>query len=163
MDSNKPIETFIDPEQLAQDVSLNEGGLDDALRNQASLYSHYADIYRKAQHQYDTAKNAVEIGSAKLNIKIREALQKEGEKITESLIDSRIKASNGYAELIRRKNEAAQILALCKSALEALTQKRDMLIQISSNMRHEMKGEIRVMEDANPRASGDAILNKIGN
>lgn len=155
------LKTFINPESYSRDVKFSEVTIDGAMCEQASLYAHYSSLYAEAQFQLDSAKQTVDLCEAKLDLEVRDELLAEGAKITEGIVTARIHTNPKYVLAVKRKNEAAKIAHLCKSALEALAQKRDMLIQVSSNIRNEKKGDPRLMELPGGVDAGEAILSKL--
>ncbi|MEO9497648.1 MAG: hypothetical protein ABJG42_24455 [Vibrio splendidus] len=140
----KPISSsllrFIDPDQLKKDVSFSEHNLDDAMSQQAALYSYYASQAAKAQLQADRAKNQVEIVEAKLYRTVRNA--NAGKKITETAVLKEIMLDRRYIAAVKRYNEAKMIAALARESTEALKQRRDMLIQTSKHHLEGQKGEL---------------------
>jgi len=67
-------------------------------------------------------------------------------KITEKAIEDYIKLDPRWQKAAKMVNKTRADADLAKQALFALSQKRDMMVQIGVSLREEMKGEVRLME-----------------
>lgn len=138
------LKTLIDPDLYAADTQINPADINDGMIQQASLFAHYSTLYARAQAQYDRFRQLQEIIDAKLDRSIREEMQSAGEKITEKAIEQRIALSASHINAVRNVNFCREQVELSKCALEALKQKRDMLVQLGVQAREEMKGELYI-------------------
>lgn len=140
------IQNLIDAHQLKADVAFNATDLDSMWASQAALYVRYGVLAARAEHQSNAFKNRLAIVEAQLGKEARDELPKSGIKVTEGTVTefvqshaSRLKAFNDY-------NRAILIFNLSKTALEALRQRRDMIVQASKHhleqavMRGDFKG-----------------------
>lgn len=151
-----PIKAFIDAEQLARDVAIDDDHLDDAFSKQASLFVEYANKKAQARMQYEKMKAAFEILESRLYAKHRTKLAAEaaagadGEKKakapTEAQIDAAVKADPAWWAGKNRVIEAQGVYDLATNTASAFEQRRDMLIQKGSDRREERKGELRLTE-----------------
>lgn len=138
------VKTFVDPLQLKADVSFTEADLDSAMMSQAALFAHYATQAATAQHQVDSIKLLLEVKEASVAQAIRDEAAESGAKTTEKGIEQQITMNAAVIALRKALNNARSQADLAKMALEALRQKRDMLVQIGVARREEMLGELRI-------------------
>lgn len=137
---------LIDTEQMAKDTAINPADLNTSMIQQASLFAHYSALFSRAQRQYDTFKQIAEITDAKLAKSVRDQMAEEGEKITEKAIEQKIARSAAHVQGQKNVNICREQMELAKQTLEALKQKRDMLVQLGVQAREELKGELRIKE-----------------
>jgi siroheme synthase len=65
-----------------------------------------------------------------------------GEKVTEALLDKLVTRHERVTIVKKALNEAKQIEAIAKTAVEAFRHRKDMLVQHGATEREEMKGEL---------------------
>ena len=138
------VKTFVKQSDLALDLAFSEHNLNDAMMNQASLFSFYASTSAKAQLQCDRLKTTLDHITATIDVELREDAVATGTKVTETLISNKIKLDPRYMKAIAYYNESKAIAAMCKSTTEAFQQRRDMLVQIGKDAREDRLGEIRI-------------------
>ena len=136
---------------LLKDTSINSHDIDDDMRRQSGLFSHYAAECAKAQLNMDNLKLKRDVTIAKIDHEIRDIAVEdggkyEGVKLTEKVVESAINRDIRWVTVQKQYNEAKSTFELFKGALEALKQKRDMLVQLGINAREEYKGEMRITE-----------------
>lgn len=142
----RPLETFIDGDQLKKDVAINFADLDSAMSQHASLYLHYAGMTVQARRQYDRLKNAFEILEAKLDAHYRTEFGNEGKKITEGAIRQALVADARWSSAQARVIEAGSIWRMCEVAENSFNQRKDMILEIARDRRKEREGQMRVNE-----------------
>jgi hypothetical protein len=157
------VKKFVDAEKIALDVTFSDLDLTGAMMKQASLFAYYAAQSARANHQVQKFKLLLDVQESKLDKEIREAaLEDGGKKITEAMIEKEIKRDARYVKARMNLLEAQQIADLAKDTLEALKQRRDMLVQIGVTMREERKGELYLKGkdagDANSQALRERAL-----
>jgi hypothetical protein len=146
------LKEFVDVEQLKLDVTINPNDLDDAVLSHAAKFVHYANQSRLARRQWEKMKNAFDILESRLYQVHRELLTAgEAKKPTEAVIDAAVKTDPRWWAASNRLTDAQAIYNLANDARSAFEQRRDMIIQISTDRREERKGQLRIME-----AKGDA-------
>lgn len=139
------LKKFIDGEHLDKDLTLSESNLTEHFIEQAGLFAYYAKAAALAQHQCDKAKLNLELVTSTLDSAIRTELTEEKVKITEALIDNKIKVTSEYAEAQECYLNAKLVVALCKAAVDSMSQRKDMLVQVGAYSREEMKGSLRMV------------------
>ena len=110
-------------------------GLDDAMKDQASVYSYYQGMLSMAKKRLDAAKLDLTKFSATHR---KEAKQRSSTKITAKDLDDLVESSDEFADYNKEVNNAEFKYALLKGLCSALDQKKDMMVQLSSNRRAEM-------------------------
>lgn len=142
------IKTFIKQSELKADLAFSVNRLDDAMMNQASLFSHYANQAAKAQLQADRMKNELELVEALIDKELRDEAAESGQKITEALLAKQIRLDPRYQQALKNSSEAKMIAQMTKSTTEAFSQRRDMLVQIGKDLREERLGDLKIKQGA---------------
>jgi hypothetical protein len=147
---------FVEVERLKLDCNIDLSDLDNAVRQQASLYVHYADLARQARRQHERMKVTAEVMESKLYHIHRTALLQEGVKPTKDQVDAAVRMDPRWYAAMQKVIDAKAIMDLAVDAREALSQRKDMLVQITVDRRREMEGQMRVMND--PVTTRNGIL-----
>jgi len=140
------VKNLLDPKQLKADVAFDATNLDDMWATQSALYVRYGVIAARAEHQASTFKNRLSVIEAELGKEAREELPQLGQKVTEGTVKEYVASHPRMAEANENYNKAVLIQNLAKTALEALRQRRDMIVQASKHhleqmvMRESFKG-----------------------
>lgn len=129
-----------------KDTQINPIDLTNEMIMQPGLYLKYALKHQKAMRTEGNAKLALEVTQSATDKRIRDDAAEKGEKLTEAKISSQVSTDKRVIAAIKAYNDAKSDTALTKDILEALKQKRDMIVQLGVNAREEMKGEVRVMD-----------------
>jgi len=145
------LKRFIDFDQLKKDVSINPSDLDNDMIQHASLYVHYASMTVNARRQYDRLKSGFEILEARLDSEIRTVAAAEGKKITETGIKSAMTADPRWSGAQAKVIEAGSIWRACEVAENAMSQRRDLILEIARDRRKEREGQLHVMENNSMR------------
>lgn len=151
---------FIDPETLRKDVQINPNDLDSAMVEHSSLYVHYASQTVSARRQYERLKNAFEILEARLDAEYRESLGGAAKKPTEAAIRNALVADKRWSGAQAKVIEAQSIWKMCEIAENALTQRKDLILELARDRRKEREGELRVRESQDLRDRVNSILSK---
>jgi hypothetical protein len=138
------LRTFVDPAEVSKDVNFELHNLDNAIREHAGKYVYYAHRAALARRQFDECKSLGEVVVAKLNHLHREKMAEEGKKVTEAQVDAAVKMDPRWLELQKKIIDARAIYDFANSACDAFVQRRDMLVQVSVDRRHEAQGELRI-------------------
>jgi hypothetical protein len=164
-DKETALIVYVDPEQLAKDVSIDIADLSGALQKHASLFVHYASQAVRAKRQYERYKVAVEILEAKLDAEYRkslkaEAAEEEGPKSrsvkpTEPQIKAAVVTDPRYKAAYARLIDAQQIHRLAEIAERSFEHRRATLIQMAQDASREAGGQLRVAAN---QANKDRLL-----
>lgn len=129
-------------EQLRIDLSIDEHNLDSAMTEQASLYGYYSVLYAKAQMEADHAKNRADVAKARAYKDIRSRLISKGAKFSEALLEAEVMVHEGYQDALDLAAKYKMQAEMLRQALEALKQRRDMLVQKGKSSLEERRGEL---------------------
>ena len=139
------VKPIIDAAQLKRDVTFSMVDLSKAMIEQASLYVHYAMLVAQASRQVDNLELKLEATESQVGKQIRNQAAISGEKLTEGAIAGQVRLHPTVIAHRIAYNEAKQIETLCKGAVKAFEQRRDMLIQMGASERKDRDGELRTM------------------
>lgn len=132
------VQNLLDPKQLKADVGFDATNLDSMWATQAALYVRYGVIAARAEHQAASFKNRLGVIEAELGKEARDELPKSGQKVTEGTVKEYVASHPRMAEANEHYNKAVLINNLAKTALEALRQRRDMIVQASKHHLEQM-------------------------
>lgn len=110
-----------------KEIVIDENRLELEWKKQSQ---NYLTISKEAAHADTEAKRSkenLEVVKAELYLSIRKQMEEEGEKVTEAILDSKIKRHESYKDAMSQylnDNHAAQIL---KSAVQAFDHKKSAL------------------------------------
>ena len=138
------VRNFIDAAQLKTDLAYSPTDLTDAMMKQASLFAHYGALAAEASHQVDVVKMLLESTEATVYKLLRDDFAKRAEKVTEAQLEKLVAQNARTIAMKKALNQAKRIEAVGKTAVEAFRHRKDMLIQIGSTAREEMKGELTI-------------------
>lgn len=140
------VKNFIDANKLREDLAFSTTDLNSAMQMQASIFAHYGKLAADAAYQTDMIENLLDNSEANLMKALRDEFVKLGEKPTEAQLRSLIASDERIKAIKVTLAKARRIEAVCKNAVDAFRQKRDMLIQTGLIQREEMKGELFIRE-----------------
>lgn len=133
-------------QQLIRDTSISPEDLDSAFISQASLFAFYAEQSRIANKKVDNFKMRIDMVEAELDKEIRDEAALTSSKITEKSIEQEIKRSERYQKAVMSYNDAKAMAQLLRDSLDALKQRKDMLIQLGNNQREEFRSKLLMNE-----------------
>jgi hypothetical protein len=136
------VRNYIDSAQLKEDLSYSLTDLSGAQSRQAQLFVHYGTLAAKAARQVDNIKLLLENTEAAVYRVLRDRMVQAGEKVTEALLDKNVSRHERVIGVKKALNEAKQIEAIAKIAVEGFRHRKDMLVQHGATEREEMKGEL---------------------
>lgn len=152
----------IDGEQAKQDVAYSLADLSSAMQEQASLHLHYGELAAKASRQVDDLKITLEAAESKVYRKLRDDYDTAGKKITEKLLEMETAAHPTIHAIKKAINEAKQIEAIAKAAVQAFGHRKDMLVQHGAKDRVELQGELRIQAaNANSDAQKEGAVSML--
>lgn len=129
-------------DQLREDVAINDADIDGCMTEQASLYAHYSAMYARAAYDSSRAKVKSDIARAKAYKELRNRFIAKGTKYTEAMLEAEVTLHPDYIEALEVSNKYKWAEMMAKEALEALKQRRDMLVQKGKSALEERKGEL---------------------
>lgn len=127
-------ETYIEVCDAATKFSDHE--IDNEMMRQATVYSYYQGMLSLAKKALDDEKLMLTTYIASSR---RDCKDNSSTKLTAKDLDDLVESGERFEIQSRRVNDSEFKYTLLKGLVEALGQKKDMLIQISSNRRAETK------------------------
>ncbi len=124
--------------QLKEDLSIKIENLNEDIARQPGLFAYYHEQLRQAEEAYKHAKLRAEIYEAALDRQVRDQALARSEKITETIVEKRIRAVPGWADHQKEIITAEAAMNQLKGVVEAMRQKKDMLVTVAANARAEM-------------------------
>lgn len=118
--------------------------LDEAFRNQGALFAYYAQISADASREMENKKLRLDIIEARVAKEKRQEYAETGTRCTEKLLAEETMLSKDFIKARIDYNEARAKAELLKSCLEALKQRKDMIVQMGAAAREEAKGDLRM-------------------
>ena len=110
--------------------------IDNEMMRQASVYSHYHGLLAQSKRQLDNDKLMLSTYMASSR---RDCKASSSTKLTAKDLDDLVESGERFEIQSRRVNDSEFKHTLLKGIIEALKQKANMLIQLSSNKRAEIK------------------------
>lgn len=124
---------------LADDLCRVTEDIHTELTNHARLYSYYSGLYEVGKRDVERIESDLEKTRAAASIKVQEDLKSGGTRATVATIEAHVCRNGDVVELEGILRDERLKLGLLKSLITALSQKKDMLVQLSSNDRAEKK------------------------
>lgn len=143
-DTGLTVRNYIEANKLKEDLSYSDTGLSSAMMEQAPLFAHYGAQHAKAQRQVNSLKNRLELLEAKVYRTLREQAIADGEKVTENSLGKDVAAHKAVRACKNALEEAIQIEANARIAVEAFRQRKDMLVSQGLISREEMRGDVAI-------------------
>lgn len=137
---------------LAEDLKIDSANINEAFCNQPALYAWWATVAAQAKALADRKRLEVDRQEeylkktlmGELDAEVRQELEMNGEKITESKVLNGIYVHPSYKEelatLYSLRDELQELQEQCTTldtAREALNQRKDMLISLGAQLRQE--------------------------
>lgn len=148
--SNPRIQTFIDVDQAAKDVEINQ--IADVIDNdefirQPGRVFYYTAAAAKAERQVSKIKLQLEMAEAQADTRIRDEARQAGEKMTADAVKAAIRQDKTVTRLDIDLLDAQEVLATIKGVVSALSHKKDMLVMRGHMTRDEIKARLSVEGD----------------
>lgn len=139
------LDRFIDGDQIVKDTQLNMLDLNDGFLNQAGLAAYYGMMSARALGQAASMKLRRDVVTAKISQQLRgEADSNSKAKLTEAALAEKVDKDPRVQAIREAYNQSCVIEAELKAAVDAIKNRRDMLIQLGAHAREEMKGTLRM-------------------
>lgn len=142
------LQHYIDMDQFKRDTSVSEARLDNCMMEQSGLRAHHGYMAANAEAQHSRLKLRFDVVEAALYDKHRKAILDSGEKATEKMVENAVRKDEAWVKAKNAVIEAELIVNVAKACVEALKDRRDMIIQLGADRREEGKGQARIMAQA---------------
>lgn len=144
---------FTDPKQFRIDTGISDHDLDRCFMEQSGLFSHYSSNGARSEAQHARLKLKFEVLEAKLYEEERRIAVEEGEKVTEKMLENRVKTNPLWVKTKLAVINAAGVSDINKGLTESLRHRKDMLVQMGADRRGEMQGQARMQASAGIHAT----------
>lgn len=125
---------------LSEDLtSINMNGVDDELAKQATIFSYYSGLYEYAKKDHDILQIELDEERADARIRAQQECEQQGKRPTANILDAYVTSDAACKILVRNLADCSSKVGLLKRLMNALSQKKDTLVQIASAQREEKK------------------------
>ena len=128
--------------QLATDLQIDETFLDGELMKHSAIFYHYSSFLNDVEMLYDNFKTLLEAFESQEELGIRASAELNNVKTTEGKIEAQINSNNEIVYYRMQLNMLKGLLNGLKTVKDALTQKKDMLVSLSANLREQFRNDI---------------------
>ena len=115
-------------------VQFDKNNINEELERQASVYSYYVGLLGKSKKDMDDASLKLVQFMAQTR---KDKKSETSEKQTAKDLDDYVMSHSDYFFLVTKANDAQFKYSLIRGLVQALEQKKDMLVQLSANFRAE--------------------------
>ena len=143
---------------IEDDVHIDQGNLDQEFLSQPEKYAWWAFLTEHAKAQVNEVKNEMDQLYARLDHKVRAKAQMAAVdaktnksspiKYTEKMVENEVITSKEYQEVMTRYNHAKKQAGLTAAGMNAMLQRRDMLLQLGANYRTEGQADPIILREA---------------
>lgn len=134
-------------------TKMTDATFDQCIMDQASLMAYHAAQYAQAEAQVSKVKLKFELLEAGLYDTYRTQFLDAGEKVTEKAIENAVRLDKKWAKAKLLLIEAQTYADIHKGFVQSLNDRRFMLMSRGASLRDEMKGQMRVLQQADPESS----------
>lgn len=144
------VDEFIDVTRASQDVNINSLDLHAEFDRQPGLIFYYISMHAKAERQHSTLKLRLEATEASVAGKIRSAAAAAvpPEKLTVDDLKGRVRLNATVVNTEQQVIKAKEVMDVIKAVVEALRNKKDMLVIKGHMTRDEMKAQLDLSEQS---------------
>lgn len=131
-----------------QDVVIDQDDLSGECARQARLYLDYVKLYAKSASVVRGLRLKLDVIESTISTRVRERLERDGICATERVkfVTLEMRKTVEWQQAKAALNTALYEEDLLKGAVESMSQRKDMLVQLGSREREEMRQHITIME-----------------
>jgi len=118
--------------ELHKALRIDPNNLDEMMMEHPMLFWSVSEQYVLAASIRDEAKENISITDAKMNSKVRKAIEKEGEKVTEKLVEARINIDPSHIKSVQDHRDAKEKAELWFALKESYQSRGYMLREMAS-------------------------------
>lgn len=130
-------------ENFINEVKINAEDLPTEFQKQASLFWKYSEFLGIAEGEEKNAKMELEKTEARLFLSYREYYESQNKKYNNDILNASVRNDKEYINAHQKYINAQKEKTLAKLRLEALSQRKDMLVQLGAAHRAEMSNFIQ--------------------
>jgi hypothetical protein len=132
---------------LAQDLFINKGALNDDFAEHAEKFSWYATAYELCLAHEGRLRAQLDRIAAQLDYIVREEMKGAEVRITEKKVENTVITRPEYVALHNEILEAKLQTGLAKAARDAMIHRKDMLVGLGANYRAEGSSTLSLKHD----------------
>lgn len=132
---------------LAEDLKINKGNLQDAFETHAERFAFYTTAYELALDYELRLSAEVDRLYAKCDEAARSQLAANGIKVTEKMVENVVITTPEYIEAQKLLFDAKKNAGLLKAAKDAMIARKDMLVSFGANIRAELNADPMIVMD----------------
>ena len=127
-------------QDLVQELaSINHLNIEGELLHQARIYSSYAGLLEHAKKECGNLEIELNVCQHTARIVAKEECEAKGTRPTVAVLDSFVNSDESCIKLTKKLVELKEKEGLLKSLVNALSHRKDCLIQLSTHQRNEKK------------------------
>lgn len=141
--------TVLPPEEdfrVTIEKILSIGDIDKEYRRQAELYGRTSWYSAQAKRRVRRLKNRLEVVSARVRRKIR--IRRRSTRLTKEELNDQVLRKKSYVRAYNELEEAIYHEEVISGMMRALEHKKEMLIGLGANYRHQMPEELRLLTES---------------
>ena len=119
--------------------AINENNLSDEMVKLPNIYVQWYQLLARARKRVDIRSAELSRLSAELTRECQTTYSKQGKKATAKDMDSYVAAHDDFAKSNRETYDAREVYEMIKAVVNAISHKKDMLVQLNSDRRAETK------------------------
>lgn len=118
-------------------TKIDPRSVEEELTNQPKLFSYYAGLFETSKKDVEKTEIDLTQAVARAKMSAATALKSTGVRPTAALLETHAETDDDVVALTEELNKLKYKSGLLKSLMQALTHKKDCLVQISANQRAE--------------------------
>lgn len=120
-----------------EELAIDEDNLNECFIEQSGKYVWWGTLYEEAKIEFDMAKAQLERAEAEADDIVRRELEMDGVKVTEALVNRKIKKEGVYVEALTLLYECKKKVGILDRVVKAFDHRLEALISIGANIRKE--------------------------
>lgn len=129
---------------IEEELKIERTHLNEHFMDQPGKYAWWGMIAENARDKMERAKAKVEQIEAEVDTRVRRELEMDGVKVTEALVNRKIKSHPAYLEALEEYFEAKRRFGILNTILKSFDHRKDALISLSANIRNEQDQYLRL-------------------
>lgn len=133
---------------LKKELGIKVTDINSELSTQPSKYAWFATLSAYAQRiaaGMEVKRKAV---FSELWIELKDKAEKDGHRHTEKSLEAAVRSHKRFRKVVEEENTAKLNADLLSGAVEAMRQRKDMLIALANNLRQERDTELSILKDS---------------
>ena len=134
-DKNNNVFTY----NIQDDLKIDEHNINQVLMEQSSKYAWWANLHEIVKRYREAEERKLEHLASQLNLQVRESFKQQKVKPTKDMVDACITTNQSYQQQLESVEDWKYREGQLQAVVRAFNQRKDMLIQISAELRQTNK------------------------